>query len=80
MNLVADSDDRDAAGRERAIELLTRGALTSRDEVRDLLAEEFARLGRDAKVRTYLHVLATASVRGILLRRASREHLSAGRR
>jgi uncharacterized protein (DUF2236 family) len=79
MYSETEKQDREAAKQERSLELLTRVAPTSRDEVRVLLANELARLGRDAKVRNYLHVLATASVRGMLLRRARREHLSAER-
>jgi hypothetical protein len=76
MSLNPESQDREAARRERSIELLTRIAPASRDEVSGLLAIELARLERDAKVRKYLHVLATSSVRGMLLRRARRERLS----
>jgi uncharacterized protein (DUF2236 family) len=79
MHLGTDSHDREAARQERSIELLVRVAPTSREEISDLLASELARLGRDARVRNYLHVLATSSVRGMLLRRTRREHLSAER-
>jgi uncharacterized protein (DUF2236 family) len=79
MYLETEKHDREAARHERSLELLTRVAPTSRDEVSVLLANELARLGRDARVRNYLHVLATASVRGMLLRRARRERVSAER-
>jgi uncharacterized protein (DUF2236 family) len=79
MDLSTDSHDREAARQERSIELLARVAPTSREEISDLLASELARLGRDARVRNYLHVLATSSVRGMLLRRTRRERLSAER-
>jgi|GEM_PF-3364352 uncharacterized protein (DUF2236 family) len=76
MYLETDRHDREAARQERTLELLTRVAPTPRDEVRVLLANELERLGRNARVRNYLHVLATSSVRGMLLRRARRDRLS----
>ena len=79
MDIDTERNDREAVRQERSIELLTRVARAPPDEVRGLLANELARLGRDAKVHKYLHVLATSNVRGVLLRRARRERLSAGR-
>ena len=79
MSSETEQHDREAAKQERSLELLTCVAPVSRDEVRVLLSSELARLGRDARVRKYLHVLATASVRGMLLRRALRERPSAER-
>lgn len=72
MYSITDTDDKEAAKRQRSVEPLTRVAGASRDEVSVLPAEELARLGRDARVRNYLYVLATASVRGMLLRRNAR--------
>ena len=60
----------DAARSERAIRALTDASGTPLEEVRDLFAVEFNRLERVAKIRTYLHVLATANVRTMLLRMA----------
>lgn len=79
MDIDTERNDREAVRQERSIELLTRVARAPPDEVRGLLANELARLGRDAKVHKYLHVLATSNVRGMLLRRARRERPSAGR-
>lgn len=62
--------DGDAARSERAIQSLIDASDTSPEEVRDLFKVEFSRLERVAKVRTYLHVLATAKVRAFLHRRA----------
>jgi len=62
--------DADAARSERAIRALTDASGASPQEVRDLFAVEFNRLERIAKIRTYLHVLATANVRTMLLRTA----------
>lgn len=63
-------DDGDAARSERAIRALSDAALASPEEVRDLFTVEFRRLERVAKIRTYLHVLTTAKVRGMLSRPA----------
>lgn len=60
----------DAARSERAIRALTDASHASPEEVRDLFTLEFSRLERVAKVRTYLHVLATVKVRAMLSRAA----------
>ena len=59
-------DDGDVARSERAIQSLTDGSSASPKQIRDLFAVEFSRLERDAKVRKYLHVLATSNVRAML--------------
>jgi hypothetical protein len=56
---------------ETSIQSLASKTGTSLEETRVLFNKEFARLARHARVRTYLHVLATANVRSIL-RRGSR--------
>ena len=61
----------DAARSERAIRALTEASGASPQEVRDLFTVEFNRLERVAKIRSYLHVLATANVRTMLSRSAS---------
>jgi len=61
----------DAARSERAIRALTDASGALPEEVRDLFTVEFNRLERGAKIRSYLHVLATASVRTMLSRSAS---------
>lgn len=61
-------DEGDAARSERAIRSLTDASGASPEEVRDLFTVEFSRLERAAKVRRYLHVLATANVRAMLSR------------
>lgn len=58
----------DAARSERAIRSLSERAGVSRDRVRGLFTDEFARLHRDAKVRKYLHVLTASNVQAMLLR------------
>ncbi len=63
-------DDGDAARSERAIRALTDATRASPERVRDLFTVEFSRLERVAKVRTYLHVLATVKVRTMLSRTA----------
>ncbi len=63
-------DDGDAARSERAIRALTDASRASPEKVRDLFAVEFSRLERVAKIRTYLHVLATVKVRAMLSRAA----------
>ena len=69
MNAIR-REDGDAARSERAILALTNASSASPEEVRDLFTEEFSRLERGAKVRTYLHVLATVKVRAMLPRAA----------
>jgi hypothetical protein len=59
-------DKKEAARRERTIRVLTDRAGAAPERVRDLFAEEFARLGRGAKVRNFLHVLTTSNVRAML--------------
>ncbi|HXS20046.1 MAG TPA: hypothetical protein VN735_02390 [Steroidobacteraceae bacterium] len=65
----------DAAKSERAITALTDASGAPPEEVRDLFAVEFSRLERVAKIRTYLHVLATANVRTVLLRTAREQSI-----
>jgi len=67
MNAVT-RDDGDAARSERAIRTLADGSGVSTEKVRDLFTAEFTRLERVAKIRTYLHVLATVKVRTLLSR------------
>jgi hypothetical protein len=57
-------DDQEAARQERTIGVLT--AHAPAPVVRRLFAGEFARLGRGAKVRDFLHVLTTSNVRAML--------------
>ncbi len=61
-------EDADAARSERAIRALTDASGAPPDEVRELFTVEFNRLERVAKIRSYLHVLATANVRAMLSR------------
>lgn len=63
---AASHENGDAARSERAIQALTAASGASAEEVRDLFTVEFSRLERVAKIRTYLHVLATAKVRTML--------------
>jgi hypothetical protein len=63
-------EDADAARSERAIRALTDASGASPEAVRDLFTVEFSRLERVAKIRSYLHVLATANVRTMLSRAA----------
>jgi hypothetical protein len=63
-------EDGDAARSERAIRALTDASGAAPETVHDLFAVEFSRLERVAKIRTYLHVLATAKVRTMLLQAA----------
>jgi hypothetical protein len=72
MNAVSHKDA-DAARSERAIRALTDVSGASPEEVRDLFTVEFSRLERVAKIRSYLHVLATAKVRTMLSRAASEQ-------
>lgn len=51
---------------ETSIQNLASKTGASLEETRVLFNAEFARLARDARVRTYLHVLATSNVRAIL--------------
>jgi hypothetical protein len=67
---IAGHDDGDDARAERAIRSLAESSDASPEEVRDLFTVEFSRLERFAKVRMYLHVLATANVRALLSRAA----------
>lgn len=53
----------EAARHERAISAIAEGGNASLERIRGLYAEEFARLEKGAKVRTYLHALAVANVR-----------------
>jgi hypothetical protein len=62
---------KDAARSERAIASLSERAGMAPSRVRSLFAAEFARLHRDAKVRKYLHVLATSNVQAMLRRAAT---------
>ena len=74
MNAVS-HEDADAARSERAIRALTDASGASPEEVRDLFTVELSRLQRVAKIRSYLHVLATANVRTMLSRAASEQSL-----
>ena len=65
----------DAARSERAIRALTDASGAPPEEVRDLFAVELGRLERVAKIRTYLHVLAAANVRTMLLRAAREQSI-----
>jgi hypothetical protein len=58
--------DGDPARSERAILTLADASGASPEKVRDLFTTEFTRLERVAKIRTYLHVLATVKVRTML--------------
>jgi hypothetical protein len=53
----------EAARTERAIHTIAETGNASLEKIRGLFAEEFARLEKGAKVRTYLHALAVANVR-----------------
>jgi hypothetical protein len=64
-------DDKEIAKRERAISALAERCGVSLEEVRSLFNDELGRLQQDAKVRTYLNVLAIAGVRATLGRRRS---------
>lgn len=66
----ATDDDGDVARSARAIRSLAEGSAASLQHVSDLFAAEFSRLEQNAKVRKYLHVLATAKVRAMLSRLA----------
>ncbi len=62
-----------AARSERAIRALTDASGASPEAVRDLFTVEFSRLERTAKIRSYLHALATANVRTMLSRAVSEQ-------
>jgi hypothetical protein len=66
-------EDGDAVRSEHAIRALTEASGASPEEVRDLFTVEFSRLERVAKIRSYLHLLATANVRTMLSRAASEQ-------
>ena len=66
-------EDGNAGRSERAIRALIDASGASPEEVRDLFTVEFSRLERVAKIRSYLHVLATANVRTMLSRAASEQ-------
>ena len=66
-------EDGNSARSERAIRALTDASGASPEEVRDLFTVEFSRLERIAKIRSYLHVLATANVRTMLSRALSEQ-------
>jgi len=53
----------EAARLERAISAIAETGNSSLEKIRGLFAEEFARLEKGAKVRTYLHALTVANVR-----------------
>lgn len=59
-------EEKEAARRERTIRFLAERANAPAEHVRRLFADEFGRLGRGAKVRDFLHVLATSNVRAML--------------
>ncbi len=62
MNCVR-THSTEAARHERAISAIAEAGNASLEKIRGLYAEEFARLEKGAKVRTYLHALAVANVR-----------------
>jgi hypothetical protein len=53
----------EAVRHERVISAIAEGGSTSRERIRGLYTEEFARLEKGAKIRTYLRALAVANVR-----------------
>ena len=55
-----------AARQERSIAALADRTAVSEEKVRGLFTREYARLGLNAKVRTYLQVLTTSNVRTML--------------
>jgi hypothetical protein len=61
-------DNKEIEKRERAVGELAEGSGVALEEVRGLFNDELTRLEQDAKVHTYLHVLAIAGVRALLLR------------
>jgi Protein of unknown function (DUF3562) len=66
MSLTFENDKEETARRERTIRSLTDGAGASVEHIRRLFAAEFARLGKGARVRKFLHVLTTSKVRQML--------------
>ncbi len=74
MNAVG-HEDGDTTRSERAIRALIDTSGASPEEVRDLFTVEFSRLERVAKIRSYLHIVATANVRTMLSRAASEQSM-----
>ena len=66
-------DEGDPARSERAIQTLADASGAPPEKVRDLFTTEFTRLERVAKVRTFLHVLATVKVRTMLSQAATEQ-------
>jgi hypothetical protein len=64
--------DSEAASRERVIAALVESTACTPEEVRQVFAQEYARLEATAKVRTHLQALVVSNVRAIL-RRAERK-------
>jgi hypothetical protein len=64
--------DANSRANEREIIVLSDRNGVSETDVRTLFAAEFARLKMGAKVSSYLTVLTTSSVRGMLQRKAAR--------
>jgi hypothetical protein len=56
----------EAARQEQSITALADRSAVSEEKVRGLFTREYARLGLNAKVRTYLQVLTTSNVRSML--------------
>ena len=65
----------DSPAHERAIRSLSDRSGVELGQVRALFHGEIARLGMGAKVGSYLAVLTTANVRGMLLRAAGRRKI-----
>lgn len=63
MSMISVQTHSEAARHERAISAIAATGNASLEKIRSLFAEEFARLEKGAKVRTYLHALAVANVR-----------------
>jgi hypothetical protein len=57
---------RDDAGDQKVIEALAKENNTSVDRVRELFEAEHAKLAADARVKTYISVIATRLVRNAL--------------
>jgi hypothetical protein len=66
MSSNTETENEDPARQERTIRSLTDAAGAPIEHVRRLFVDEFARLGKGAKVRRFLHVLATSNVREML--------------
>jgi len=66
MSSLIETENEDSARRERTIRSLTEGAGAPIEHVRRLFADEFCRLGKDAKVRRFLHALTRSNVRAML--------------